>query len=91
MKSNNKLKEQLKNLSKDDYENETDYTNAVTELETKIADGDKKLEEYDKTISEKQALLDSDDALNAEVDRINGETLKELQDNAAAEIKWLRK
>ena len=42
--SNNKLKEQLKNLSKDDYENETDYTNAVTELETKIAYGDKKLE-----------------------------------------------
>lgn len=89
--SNNKLKEQLKNLSKDDYENETDYTNAVTELETKIADGDKKLEEYDKTISEKQALLDSDDALNAEVDRINGETLKELQDNAAAEIAMAKK
>lgn len=89
--SNNKLKEQLKNLSKDDYENETDYTNAVTELETKIADGDKKLEEYDKTISEKQALLDSDDALNAEVDRINGETLKELQDNAAAEIEMAKK
>ena len=38
-----------------------------------------------------QALLDSDDALNAEVDRINGETLKELQDNAAAEIEMAKK
>ena len=89
--SNNKLKEQLENLSEDDFESGLEYAKAVTELETKIADGDKKLEEYDKTISEKQALLDSDDALNAEVDRINGETLKELRDNADAEIEMAKK